>query len=108
MPKSCGERAGRRMTSGSSTSGKTPARRQTPPLRSRFALRRRKEAETCADQDPKSTRLTEHEQFDQGVLTVSAERERSDEVSAGQLYRFERRYGGFPRAIGLPQGVSED
>jgi Hsp20/alpha crystallin family len=30
------------------------------------------------------------------------------QVSAGQLYRFERRYGGFSRAIGLPQGVSED
>jgi Hsp20/alpha crystallin family protein len=30
------------------------------------------------------------------------------EGSAGQLYRFERRYGGFSRAIGLPQGVSEE
>ena len=47
-------------------------------------------------------------EFDHGVLTVSAERERSQEVSAGQLHRFERRYGGFSRAIGLPQGVSED
>jgi HSP20 family protein len=47
-------------------------------------------------------------EFDHGVLTVSAERARSQEVSAGQLYRFERRYGGFSRAIGLPQGVSED
>jgi HSP20 family protein len=24
------------------------------------------------------------------------------------LHRFERRYGGFSRVIGLPQGVSED
>jgi HSP20 family protein len=47
-------------------------------------------------------------EFDQGVLTVSAERERSQEGSAGRLYRFERRYGSFSRAIGLPQGVSED
>jgi HSP20 family protein len=47
-------------------------------------------------------------EFDHGVLTVSAERERSGEVSADRLYRFERRYGGFSRAIGLPQGVSED
>jgi HSP20 family protein len=47
-------------------------------------------------------------EFDHGVLTVSAERERSEEVSAERLYRFERRYGGFSRAIGLPQGVSED
>src|SRR4249919_3700027 len=38
-------------------------------------------------------------EFDHGVLTVSAERERSQEVSAGQLYRFERRYGGFSRVI---------
>ena len=47
-------------------------------------------------------------EFDHGVLTVSAERERSQEVSADRLYRFERRYGGFTRTIGLPQGVSED
>src|SRR6476620_11151643 len=47
-------------------------------------------------------------EFDHGVLTVSAERERSQEVSAGQLHRFERRYGSFSRTIGLPQGVSED
>jgi HSP20 family protein len=47
-------------------------------------------------------------EFDHGVLTVSAERERSQEVSADRLYRFERRYGGFSRTIGLPQGVSEE
>src|SRR5207302_9779325 len=47
-------------------------------------------------------------EFDHGVLTVSAERERSKEVSTDRLHRFERRYGGFSRAIGLPQGVSED
>src|SRR5439155_20461283 len=47
-------------------------------------------------------------EFDHGVLTVSAERERSQEVSAERLYRFERRYGSFSRAIGLPQGVVED
>ena len=47
-------------------------------------------------------------EFDHGVLTVGAERERSQEVSAERLYRFERRYGSFSRAIGLPQGVSED
>jgi HSP20 family protein len=46
-------------------------------------------------------------EFDHGILTVSAERERSQE-SADRLYRFERRYGSFSRAIGLPQGVSED
>jgi HSP20 family protein len=47
-------------------------------------------------------------EFDHGVLTVSAERERSHDVSADRMYRFERRYGGFSRAIGLPQSVSED
>src|SRR5947207_15922070 len=47
-------------------------------------------------------------EFDHGVLTVSAERERSQEVSADRLYRFERRYGSFSRTIGLPQGVVED
>jgi HSP20 family protein len=47
-------------------------------------------------------------EFEHGVLTVSAERERSREVSADRLYRFERRYGSFSRSIGLPQGVSED
>ena len=47
-------------------------------------------------------------EFENGVLTVSAERERSEEVSADRLYRFERRYGSFSRSIGLPQGVSED
>jgi HSP20 family protein len=47
-------------------------------------------------------------EFDNSVLTVSAERERSQEVSAERLYRFERRYGSFARSIGLPQGVVED
>jgi HSP20 family protein len=47
-------------------------------------------------------------EFENGVLTVSAERERSQEVSPDRLYRFERRYGSFSRAIGLPQGVTED
>jgi HSP20 family protein len=47
-------------------------------------------------------------EFENGVLTVSAERERSEDVPAERLYRFERRYGSFSRAIGLPKGVSED
>jgi HSP20 family protein len=46
--------------------------------------------------------------FENGALTVSAERARSQEVSAERLYRFERRYGSFSRTIGLPQGVTED
>ena len=47
-------------------------------------------------------------EYEHGVLTVSAERERSQEVSTERLYRFERRYGSFSRTIGLPKGVTED
>lgn len=43
-----------------------------------------------------------------GTLTVSAEREKTAEESGDRFYRFERRYGSFSRAVGLPQGVSED
>src|SRR5438045_3274422 len=42
-----------------------------------------------------------------GVLTVSAERERAEEVEDERFYRFERRFGSFERAITLPPGVSE-
>jgi HSP20 family protein len=47
-------------------------------------------------------------EFEDGALTVSAERERSDEYSDDRLYRFERRFGTFARTIGLPQGTTED
>jgi HSP20 family protein len=47
-------------------------------------------------------------EFDDGALTVSAERERSEEVSDERFYRFERRFGTFSRTIGLPQGTTED
>ena len=40
-------------------------------------------------------------------LTVSAERERSQEVSQERFHRFERRFGSFARTVGLPQGISE-
>jgi HSP20 family protein len=46
-------------------------------------------------------------EFEDGTLTVSAERERKQEVSNDRYYRFERRYGTFSRSIGLPQGVKE-
>jgi HSP20 family protein len=42
-----------------------------------------------------------------GTLTVSAEREKEHEESGDRFYRFERRYGSFSRAVGLPQGVEE-
>jgi HSP20 family protein len=41
------------------------------------------------------------------TLTVSAEREKATEESGERFYRFERRYGSFTRAVGLPQGVDE-
>lgn len=46
-------------------------------------------------------------EFEDGSLTVSAERERKHEVSDDRYYRFERHFGTFSRTIGLPQGVSE-
>jgi HSP20 family protein len=39
---------------------------------------------------------------------VSAERERSEEISQERYHRFERRFGSFARTVGLPQGASED
>ena len=45
-------------------------------------------------------------EFDDGSLTVSAERERTETLE-DRFYRFERRYGSFSRAVGLPQGTDE-
>ena len=42
------------------------------------------------------------------TLTVSAERQRTQESDENGFYRFERRYGTFARAVGLPQGVDQD
>jgi HSP20 family protein len=47
-------------------------------------------------------------EVEDGALTVTAQRERSEEVSQEHFHRFERRYGSFERTVGLPQGVSED
>ncbi len=46
-------------------------------------------------------------EFEDGAVTVSAERERSQEIASDRFYRFERRYGTFTRTIALPQGVEE-
>jgi HSP20 family protein len=43
-----------------------------------------------------------------GVLTVSATREREQKVESDRYRRFERRYGTFSRTVGLPQGVSAE
>jgi len=47
-------------------------------------------------------------EFDDGSLTVSGERERTDEAESDRFYRYERRFGSFSRTVGLPQGVSEN
>ncbi len=47
-------------------------------------------------------------EVEEGALTVTAERERSEEVSREHFHRLERRHGAFTRTVGLPQGVSED
>ena len=47
-------------------------------------------------------------ELEDGALTVSAERERTQELSDERLYRFERRFGTFSRTIALPQGVDEE
>ncbi len=47
-------------------------------------------------------------EYDDGALTVSGERERTQEVQGDRFYRYERRFGSFSRTVGLPQGVSED
>ena len=47
-------------------------------------------------------------EVEDGMLTVSAERERSGEVSEERYHRFERRFGSFARTVGLPQGATED
>jgi HSP20 family protein len=40
-------------------------------------------------------------------LTVSAERERTDERAEDGFVRYERRFGSFSRAVAVPHGVSE-
>ena len=47
-------------------------------------------------------------EVEDSMLTVSAERERTQQVSGDRFHRFERRYGSFSRTVGLPQGVDED
>lgn len=42
------------------------------------------------------------------TLTISAQRERTSEVSNDRFHRFERRYGSFARAVGLPQGTDPE
>jgi HSP20 family protein len=42
------------------------------------------------------------------TLTVTAQRERVDERTEDGFVRYERRFGTFSRALGVPHGISED
>jgi HSP20 family protein len=46
-------------------------------------------------------------ELDDDVLTVSGERERTQEHTNERFYRFERRFGTFSRSVTLPAGVTE-
>jgi len=46
-------------------------------------------------------------ELDEGALTISAERERTQEGTDDRFHRYERRYGTFSRTFGVPQGVTE-
>jgi HSP20 family protein len=46
-------------------------------------------------------------ELDDGALTISADRERTQEESQDRFYRYERRFGTFSRTFGVPQGVAE-
>jgi HSP20 family protein len=46
-------------------------------------------------------------ELDDGAVTITAERERTQEETEERFYRFERRYGTFARTFGVPQGVTE-
>ena len=47
-------------------------------------------------------------ELEDGALTVTAQRERTEELSEDKLYRYERRFGTYSRTFGVPQGVTED
>ena len=47
-------------------------------------------------------------ELEDGVLTVSGERERTEKSEGDRFYRYERRLGQFSRSVTLPQGVNED
>ena len=46
-------------------------------------------------------------ELDDAALTISAEREHTEEQSDDRFYRYERRFGTFSRTFGVTQGVTE-
>ena len=47
-------------------------------------------------------------EYEDGALTVSAERSREEKLEQDRFFRYERRFGTFARTIGLPQGIGEE
>ncbi|HET9323384.1 MAG TPA: Hsp20/alpha crystallin family protein [Gaiellaceae bacterium] len=47
-------------------------------------------------------------EYDEGALTVTGERTRTEQVEGDRFFRYERRFGSFSRTVGLPQGVDEN
>jgi HSP20 family protein len=47
-------------------------------------------------------------ELDNDILTVTGERERTQERTNDRFYRFERRFGQFARSVTLPTGVQEE
>lgn len=47
-------------------------------------------------------------EVENGMLTVSAKRERTTKLDEERFHRVERRYGEFSRTVGLPQGVADN
>ena len=47
-------------------------------------------------------------ELDDNILTVSGQRERSEEHKGDRFYRYERRFGTFQRSVTLPPGVNEN
>jgi HSP20 family protein len=46
-------------------------------------------------------------ELDDNILTVTGERERTQEHTNDRFYRFERRFGQFSRSVTLPAGIKE-
>ncbi len=47
-------------------------------------------------------------ELDDNIMTVSGQRERTQEETGERFYRYERRFGTFSRSVTLPAGVNED
>ena len=72
---------------------------------------RRRRVGTTSSSTPSTSglpRTRSPSRYDDGALTVSGKRERTEQSEDDRFYRYERRFGSFSRTVGLPQGVEED